>query len=276
MGCIMLLANGQQQQAMTDPLVIIDADSILFKAALTQDKDKYQMRRYYKKLIDEIKRNTFSDEAIVGVKGTGIGFRYEIYPDYKKNRPPLEQEMKDALNYIYQYALDLGAIPAREGWEADDECAEWVREATAEGWDFVLAHIDKDLDMIPGKHYNYNKVTHYEVDNDSALRHFYFQLLVGDSADHIPGVNGIGPVKANRLLDDHSTNGFYDAVLSKWDSKSDMERSARCLFMGDPALFTWDLRKLYATEEETKEDPCVEAVCDVDSDGEQVLHRDDE
>ena len=234
---------------MSDAIVFVDADSMLFKAALTCDLDKYQMRLKYKRQLEEIKRNTFSDTTIVGVKGSGGNFRYDIFPDYKSNRKPLDQDIKDALNYIYSFALDLGAIPARDGWEADDEVAEWVREAVQNDLDYVIAHIDKDLDMLPGKHYNYNKVTHYEVDLDNARRHFFWQLLVGDSADGIPGVRGIGPKKADQLLDSNNAEYWYRSVRSRWDSRTAMDISARCLFMGDPDRFTYDLRKLYAKEE---------------------------
>ena len=232
---------------MSDPIVFVDADSMLFKAALTCDLDKYQMRLKYKKHLEEIKRNTFSDTAIVGVKGSGEGFRYGLFPDYKKNRKPLEQDIKDALNYIYQYALDLGAVPATDTWEADDQIAEWVREAVAEDLNYVIAHIDKDLDMLPGQHYNYNKVEFYEMDIDQCQRAFAKQLLMGDSADGIPGVKGIGPKKADNVL--NTNRNWYRAIRSLYPSRQEMEMNARLLFMGDPDLFTYDLRKLYAKEE---------------------------
>ena len=232
---------------MSDPIVFVDADSMLFKAALTCDLDKYQMRMKYKKHLEEIKRNTFSDTAIVGVKGSGTGFRYGLFPDYKKNRKPLDADIKDALNYIYQYALDLGAIPATDTWEADDQIAEWVREAVEEDLNYVIAHIDKDLDMLPGQHYNYNKVEFYEMDLDACQRAFAKQLLMGDSADGIPGVKGIGPKKADNVL--NSNRSWYRAIRSLYPSRQEMEMNARLLFMGDPARFTYDLRKLYAKEE---------------------------
>ena len=236
---------------MSDPLVIIDADSILFKAAIVCDGDQYKMRKYYRDMIKEVKRNTFSDTAIIGIKGVGKGFRYDIFPDYKKNRKPLTDEMKEALNYIHNYALDEGAVPARDGWEADDECAEWIREAVAEDWDYILAHIDKDLDMLPGKHYNYNKVTHYELDIDACQRNFAMQLLTGDSADGIPGVKGIGPKRAAALLDSHNPKSWYRTLRSCYPNREIMEMNARLLFMGDPARFTYDLETLYKPLEES-------------------------
>jgi DNA polymerase I len=238
---------------MSDPIVFVDADSMLFKAALTSDCDKYQMRMKYKKHLEEIKRNTFSDQAIVGVKGSGTGFRYGLFPDYKKNRKPLEQDIKDALNYIYQYALDLGAIPATDTWEADDQIAEWVREAVQEDLNYVIAHIDKDLDMLPGQHYNYNKVTFYATDIADCQRNFFSQLLTGDSADGIPGCKGIGPKKATGILDSTRPEFWYRNIRRHYPSREVMEMNARLLFMGDPDRFTYNLEDLYARKEEETE-----------------------
>ena len=250
-------------------IVFVDADSMIFKAALTCDHDKYRMRLKYKKHLEEIKRNTFSDQAIVGIKGTGTGFRYGLFPAYKKNRKPLEQEVKDSLNYVYDYALDLGAIPATHTWEADDQIAEWVREAVAEDLNYVIAHIDKDLDMLPGNHYNYNKVTHYDIDVAGCQRNFFKQLLMGDSADGIPGAKGIGERRANRLLDDTPVKSWYRSIRRCYPNRTTMDVMARLLFMGDPELFTYNLEDLYARKEEEGESQTdLEDLPSVDQSGE--------
>ena len=122
-------------------LVFVDADSMLFKAVLTED-NKANMKKRYRTHLKEIERNTFSDESYVAVKGVGRGFRYDLYPQYKSNRKPLDEDVKKNLNYLHEYALDMGAVPAEEGWEADDTVAEWVREAWNDGLNYVIAHID--------------------------------------------------------------------------------------------------------------------------------------
>jgi len=64
----------------------------------------------------------------------------------------------------------------------------------------VGASIDKDLNNTPGTHYNFVKGEIYEVSDEQASRNFYTQCLTGDTADHIPGIRGIGPAKAAKLL----------------------------------------------------------------------------
>ena len=233
-------------------LVLIDADSMLFKAALTE-KDRANMKKKYRTHLKEIIRNTFSDDSLVAIKGIGKGFRYDLFPDYKKNRKPLDEDLKKNLNYLYEYALDLGAIPANEGWEADDTVGEWVREGWNEGLNYVIAHIDKDLDMLPGQHYNYNKITHYEITIADAQRHFAKQLLMGDSADGIPGAKGIGEKRATQLLDSNRPESWYRCTRRLYPDRATMDMNARCLFMGDPENFTYDLQSLYCDVEEREQ-----------------------
>ena len=226
-------------------ITFIDADSLMFKVA-HRAKNKYDLRKGWKDTIKDISDVTWATQTIVGVKGAHKNFRYDILPNYKGTRPALADEMKEKLNYLHAHAVEQGAVTARDGWETDDEVAEWVREAYADGDDYVIAHIDKDLDLLPGKHYNYNKDTHYDVSLDECLYNFYHQLLTGDKSDNIPGIKGIGPVKATRMLDGLKVDEYITKVTWAWDIRDkDMEASARCLFMGDPELFTWDLRELY-------------------------------
>ena len=240
-------------------IVLIDADSLLFKMCHRHDSN-YDLRQGWKKAIKDMVDVTFSDEAVVGIKGSNKNFRYDLYPDYKGTRPTLDNKLKKKLNYLHEFAVDNGAIKARDGWETDDEIAEWSREAYHAGTDYCIAHIDKDLDMLIGNHYNYNKDEHYHVDIDSAIRNYYMQLIMGDRSDNIPGVKGLGPVRAARLLDNSSMDRYYDVALNAWSGRDrDMELSARLLFMGDPEKFTYDLETLYVPLEE----------------GPTVLHRDD-
>lgn len=63
-----------------------------------------------------------------------------------------------------------------------------------------IVSIDKDMDMIPGWHYNWVKKNLYYVRMPEANRNFYVQLLVGDTVDNIQGVPGLGKVTANKLI----------------------------------------------------------------------------
>ncbi len=94
-----------------------------------------------------------------------------------------------------------------ENEEADDV----LSRAMMQG--HVGCTIDKDLDNTPGDHYNFNKKEKYHVTPEDALRNFYTQCLTGDKADNIPGIKGIGPVKAKKLLASCTTPVEYESII---------------------------------------------------------------
>jgi hypothetical protein len=77
--------------------------------------------------------------------------------------------------------------------------------------DCVLASTDKDLNMIPGVHYNFVKDERYVVTPQQGLSFFFKQLLMGDPSDNIPGLPGCGPKTADKLI------GWTDNLTEQWD-----------------------------------------------------------
>jgi DNA polymerase-1 len=74
----------------------------------------------------------------------------------------------------------------------------WLHDEQAS----IIATVDKDLDMIPGMHYNFVKEDSYYVGIEEADRWFWTQLLMGDATDNIPGIPGVGIKKAQAILED--------------------------------------------------------------------------
>lgn len=64
----------------------------------------------------------------------------------------------------------------------------------------VIASIDKDLLAIPGRHYNFVKQEFYNITPIAGMRHFYFQLIMGDRSDNIPGYDGVMRIKPPKFL----------------------------------------------------------------------------
>lgn len=96
------------------------------------------------------------------------------------------------LNTCREYLVDQWGAKIEEGQEADDALGINQTEDTC------ICSIDKDLLMIPGKHYNWNTDKHTVISEIEGLQNFYQQLVTGDSTDNILGLYGVGP-KAKML-----------------------------------------------------------------------------
>ena len=99
--------------------LFIDADSIMFKAACTQDT-KHDTRVVTRKIIEDSIADCFADEVYIAVKGKD-NFRYNIYSDYKSSRKDkLEDKLKERLNDAHAYLLKDWSAVQSDGMEADE------------------------------------------------------------------------------------------------------------------------------------------------------------
>jgi DNA polymerase-1 len=147
----------------------------------------------------------------VAMDSRGRGFRGEIAPSYKANRPPAPADLSMQLVRCREI-FEAYNVPifTKEGFEADDVIATVVRKARAAGLRVVIASSDKDLlQLVDGKHVvcwdaMRNKVYGPLEVNDKygvGPEHMRELLaLVGDTSDNIPGVPGVGPKTAAQLL----------------------------------------------------------------------------
>jgi hypothetical protein len=133
---------------------------------------------------------------------------------YKGNRdtshkPYHYQAIRDHLHKNWQAEVVTGI-------EADDEvCIRATEQVMGFGDSstFCVATIDKDLDQVPGWHYDYLKKVFYFVDPDHAQWWFWVQVLSGDTTDNIPGCYRIGATKAEAIVNEYLTKaGGYDGI----------------------------------------------------------------
>jgi len=117
---------------------------------------------------------------------------------YKSNRK--EESKPHYYQFMRNLMCDEWAAEVVEGCEADDWCSILAQEYRLEHERCLVCSIDKDLDQIPGNHYNYQKDVFYRVTREDALLFFYTQALSGDAGDAIPGCYGIGPGKAAKAI----------------------------------------------------------------------------
>ncbi len=197
----------------------IDADSIIYRIAL-KDITLDQAKKYYKEEIENIEWETCSSEIAVAIKGSG-NFRYEIAEDYKNNRKQQGEEdpdpkLTERRKAINEYAYSLGHHKS-DGCEADDIVSIWAQEALDAEEHYVIAHIDKDIDMVEGWHYNFNKETLYHTSKEQGHYKMCLQMLTGDSTDKIQGLVGVGIKTAEKILAKVPAVEMLGKVQEAWE-----------------------------------------------------------
>jgi hypothetical protein len=147
---------------------------------------------------------------------------------YKGNRKGTNKPKH--LEALRNRLVDYWEAEVAYGEEADDLISKRMTEL---GDDCICVSIDKDLDTVPGWHYNFRKEERYYVDQDEALYNFYTQLLTGDRVDNIRGVDNIGPKKAAKILDNcgHTELEMWEACVEAHGSYERALEDARLLHM---------------------------------------------
>jgi len=250
----------------TDSLVLVDADSIYFRAACISNK-KNDIRKSIDHTMSEIEATCMMGKLQVAIKGKG-NFRKDLYPEYKANRKEIDDKLKKALDYGMDHMLSNYDAVKADGMEADDLVAIWAYEARELEMPYFIVGIDKDLLQIPGNHYNFNKQEHTFVDDDAADLNLNLQCLIGDNSDNIPGIKGIGKVKAAKILDGVPMDKRWDRVKQEWKSHNagDPDVSRRLLTM----LKSW---KEYDDIRQQIQDEASVCEQDVRSEGQEDIQK---
>jgi len=204
-------------------MLLIDADIIAYRCAASSSE--------YENLDVAISRTdsmmmellSFDPKYLSFLSGEN-NFRKVINPEYKANRKDIIKPIY--LNDCKQYLIDEFKSIVTDGYEADDALGFNQTEET------VICSIDKDLMMIPGMHYNFIKHEYHEVSELDGLKQFYRQMLIGDTADNIFGVKGIGKVKAAKLIDPLITEEeMFELVQVYYEDSNRFDINADCLWI---------------------------------------------
>ena len=204
----------------------------------------HAMKLMLQRIMDRL--DIYLDDSAL-LLSDSTNFRHRIDPEYKANRRG--QRVPANLLEAKEYLKTQWQAHIYPDHEADDALGilqyhEFLlKDKQPDKCETIICTIDKDLDMIPGWHYNWYRDETYWIEEHEALRIFYEQLLKGDKVDNIIGLKGVGPVKAAGLLKDVTTEEemWRICVQNYVTEEQDEENgNTRCL---KNARLLWILRK---------------------------------
>lgn len=204
-------------------LFLLDAYALIFRGYYafiknprinSKGMDTSAIMGFMNSLLDVIKREKPDHLAVAFDKG-GSDYRNEMYTEYKANRDETPEAIKIAVPYIQQL-LQAMHIPIIEvaGFEADDLIGTIAKQAEKENYQVFMVTPDKDFAQLVSENIFMYKparmgndieiwgipevLAKFEIERPEQV--IDFLGMMGDSADNIPGLPGVGEVTAKKLL----------------------------------------------------------------------------
>lgn len=216
-------------------LILIDGSSFLFRAYFaphteftTKTGIPTGATLIFTRMLNKILTQFQGHKIVVVFDAKGGSFRKEIYQEYKANRPPMPDDLRIQLEYVHKvvkaYNLPLVMVP---GVEADDVLGSYAKAASKIGIKSIICTSDKDLaQLVDDKICLYDSMKDIYLDEEGVLSKFGvpprlivdFLALKGDSSDNIPGMKGVGDVKACVLL--NNLGGIFEILKRKDEIKN--------------------------------------------------------
>ena len=212
------------------PIILVDGSSYLYRAfhampGLNNSEGQptgaiYGVINMTRSLLKQYQ----PDYIAMVFDAKGKTFRDDIYPEYKANRPPMPDEMRSQVPYIYEIVEAMGLpLLVIEGVEAYDVIGTLAAQAEEKALDVLITTGEKDMAQLVNHRVTLvNTMDNRVTDVDGVKTRFGvkadqfidYLALVGDSADNIPGVPKVGPKTAVKLINDY---GDLDNLINLAD-----------------------------------------------------------
>ena len=217
------------------PIILVDGSSYLYRAfhalpPLTNSSG--QATGAVKGVISMIRRllkDYPGSPVAVVFDAKGKTFRDDMFPEYKAQRPPMPDELREQIEPIHGIVRAMGLpLLCVEGVEADDVIGTLARQAAAQSRPVVISTGDKDMAQLVDEHITLvNTMTDLVLNVAGVEQKFGIPpglvidllALMGDKADNIPGVPGVGEKTALGLL---QGLGGLDAIYASLDKVAEL------------------------------------------------------
>ena len=209
----MLMSDGK--------LVLVDGSSYLYRAyhalpKLTSSRGEPTGAVHgVLSMILKLAKEQDTDHFAVVFDAPGRTFRDEIFDEYKANRPPMPDDLRQQIDPLLEAVPAMGLPMLRiEGVEADDVIGTLCQQAAADGMEVLVSTGDKDMTQLVDENITLvNTMSGTVLDRDGVKKKFDvfpeqiidYLALVGDSSDNIPGVPRVGAKTAARWLNQYGS-----------------------------------------------------------------------
>ncbi len=228
---------------MKQRLILVDGSSYLFRAyhalpPLTNSKGlNTGAAKGVIGMIRKLMADYVGDQVVVVFDAKGPTFRNEIYAEYKANRPPMPDELREQIEPIHNVIRAMGLpLICISGIEADDVIGTLSLDASSDGREVVISTGDKDMAQLVNDHVTLiNTMNNTAMDRAGVIEKFGVPpeliidllALMGDKVDNIPGVSGVGEKTATALL---QHLGGIDTIYAQLDAVAELPvRGAKSL-----------------------------------------------
>ncbi len=231
--------------------------------------------------LNDILNNYKPTHIAVAFDIPGDVFRNETYPEYKANREETPDDIRLSIPYIRRI-VESFKIPIleKEGYEADDVIGTIAKAAEREGFEVYMVTPDKDYGQLvsehvkmlkPGRQGNPNEVWGVaEIREKFGIERPEQVIdilgLQGDSVDNIPGVPGVGPKTATKLIADY--NDVEGVIANADELKGKLkervqENAEQALLSKELATIICDVPVAFEPEKLILEDPDKDALREI-------------
>ena len=226
------MATSFKQMATLDPntIMIVDSFNLAFRY---WHKKQFDFLDDYVRTVESLRKSYKAGKVVIACDHGSSSYRKNIYPDYKidrklKQEQQTDQEAEDFSEFFAGFMkvtdtyIEVDEYPVLrfDKCEADDIAAYIVGKyrkthkiwliSSDRDWDLLIHPNVSRFSYVTGKEITYdNWAEHYDYPVDD---HISIKCLMGDSGDSIPGVKGIGPKKAQALVEEFGST--YDIIAN--------------------------------------------------------------
>jgi DNA polymerase I len=202
---------------MKKTITVIDTFGFLFRSFYAlpplKSKDGFPtgLLTGFMNFISNVGKDFQTDYIVFALDAKGPTFRSDIYTEYKSHRPDVPEDLLKQLPIAIEWIEKMDFKTAiKIGFEADDIIASIAKDAKEKGLEVRVVSHDKDLyQLIEDGIYLFDPIKKSIIDEKTCFDKYGvypkqftdYQSLLGDSADNVPGVKGVGAKTAQALIE---------------------------------------------------------------------------